>query len=55
MPRIPRAFLDEERASLGDRWFRQEYFCEFGENEEGTFSYEDIEAALDPTIRPLWE
>jgi len=54
-PRIPRAFLDEERTSLGDRWFRQEYFCEFGENEEGTFSCEDIEAALDPTIRPLWE
>ena len=26
-PRIPRTFLDEERASLGNRWFRQEYYC----------------------------
>src|SRR5262249_39437155 len=24
-PRIPRAFLEEERRSLGERWFAQEY------------------------------
>src|SRR5690349_14408099 len=28
-PRIPREFLEEERASMGDRWFRQEYLCCF--------------------------
>ena len=27
--RIPRSFLDEERKEIGDRWFRQEYLCEF--------------------------
>ncbi|HXN46998.1 MAG TPA: terminase family protein, partial [Bryobacteraceae bacterium] len=28
-PRIMPSFLKEERASLGDRWYRQEYLCEF--------------------------
>jgi hypothetical protein len=30
-PRIPKQFLAEERASLGEWWFRQEYLCEFVE------------------------
>ena len=28
-PRIPPAYLERERKRLGDRWFRQEYLCEF--------------------------
>jgi hypothetical protein len=28
-PRIGKAFLDEQRRSMGDRWFAQEYLCEF--------------------------
>jgi hypothetical protein len=28
-PRIPAAFLEEERATAGERSFRQEYLCEF--------------------------
>lgn len=45
-PRISPAFLAEERIALGERWYRMEYFCEFGEQVEGLFSPEDIEAAL---------
>jgi terminase large subunit-like protein len=33
-PRIPPAFLDEERRAQGEAWFRQEYFCSF-ESVEG--------------------
>ena len=29
--RISRAFLAEEERAMGDRWFRQEYLCEFTE------------------------
>ena len=28
-PRIPPEFLEEERATMGNRWFRREYLCEF--------------------------
>ncbi|MFO0966080.1 MAG: terminase large subunit [Gemmataceae bacterium] len=33
-PRIPQKFLEAERRSLGDSWFRQEYLCSF-EAQEG--------------------
>ncbi len=36
-PRISQAFLDEERHTIGDRWFRQEYQCEFLELEGALF------------------
>ncbi len=54
-PRISKEFLDEERASLGERWFAQEYQCSFEENEAGVFRFEDIEAAIDDSITPLFE
>jgi hypothetical protein len=28
-PRISLEFLEEERLTLGNWWYRQEYFCEF--------------------------
>jgi hypothetical protein len=34
-PRIQRAFLEEERATMGERWFRQEYLCEFVDSVSG--------------------
>lgn len=43
-PRIPAAFLEEEKRNLGDWWFRQEYLCEFADNETSVFRAEDIEA-----------
>jgi hypothetical protein len=53
-PRISEKFLGEERASLGERWYQQEYECSFEENDDGVFRSDDILAALDPGLTPLW-
>ena len=53
-PRIPKEFLAEERRSLGDRWYRQEYGCEFVETVDAVFSMEDIQAARSNDIEPLF-
>ena len=44
--RIDPSFLADERASGGDKWFRQEYLCEFVERVGAVFSQESIDAAL---------
>jgi hypothetical protein len=44
-PRIPPAFLEEERRSMPEWWFAQEYLCEFRETEDQIFSHDMIEAA----------
>jgi hypothetical protein len=51
--RIVPEFLEEERRVQGDRWFRQEYMCEFVEAEDGVFGYEDILGMIDHSIDPL--
>ena len=53
--RISSEFLDQERASLGDWMFRQEYFGEFVQSEDQYFSNETIEMMFDTSARPLWE
>lgn len=53
-PRIPKQFLDEERRSLGEAWFRQEYCCEFIDNETRLFSDELIQRALDKDLEVLF-
>jgi hypothetical protein len=53
-PRIPAAFLDEERRALGDRWFRQEYLCEFLETRDSLFPYDLVSSALSPGVLPLF-
>jgi hypothetical protein len=50
VPRIPAAFLEEERRAIGERWFSQEYGCEFLDIIGAYFSGEDIEAILDDTL-----
>jgi terminase large subunit-like protein len=52
-PRIAPAFLDQERRSLGDWWFSQEYDCQFNDTNDQVFATEHIIAALDDTIEPL--
>jgi len=54
-PRIPQQFLEEERASLGEWWFRQEYLCEFVQTSENVFSYELVMRAVRADIKPLFE
>jgi hypothetical protein len=41
-PRISKEFLAEEERALGQRWFRQEYFCEFQDVIDAVFSYEHV-------------
>jgi len=51
--RIPASFLEEERASMGDRWFRQEYCCEFVGEEGCLFDAELIRRAINYDLEPL--
>jgi hypothetical protein len=51
--RITPAFLEDERRSMGDMWFSQEFECQFLENLFAVFSYDSVMAALDDSIIPL--
>jgi hypothetical protein len=53
-PRISPAFLEEERQSMGEWWYQQEYFCRFLDAQDAVFRHEDILAALSPDVRPLF-
>jgi hypothetical protein len=53
-PRITAKFLAEEKVALGDRWFRQEYYCSFEDTIDAVFSSEDILAACSGTAKPLF-
>lgn len=53
-PRIDAAFLAEERAALGDRWYRQEYGCSFEDIVGAVFDSADIEAAMTEDVAPLF-
>jgi hypothetical protein len=54
IPRISAEFLEDERVSLGDWWFRQEYLTEFVQAEDSFFRDDDVIAALNPDVRPLF-
>ena len=53
-PRIPEAFLAEERRTLGKWLYEQEYECVFGENIDAVFRHEDIRAAITDEFEPLF-
>ena len=53
-PRISPEFLQEERASLGDWWYKQEYLCEFVETIDQVFSYESVMGAVTAEVKPLF-
>jgi hypothetical protein len=54
-PRISPAFLAEERRSLPDWVFRQEYLCSFEETEDAVFTTEMVDGAVSPDVKPLFE
>ncbi len=54
VPRIDPAWLEEERRAIGSWWFEQEYLCRFKETEDSVFGHDDIAAALDPAVAPLF-
>jgi hypothetical protein len=38
---------------MGERWFRQEYLCEFEDSVSGVFDRELMERAVREGVRPL--
>lgn len=53
-PRIPPAFLEEERRSIGEFWFQQEYGCEFLDAQSQAFTRADIDKAFEEEVEG-WE
>lgn len=53
-PRITPEFLEEEKKSLGDRWFNQEFWCSFEDVVDAVFAEMYIQAALRDAPAPLW-
>ncbi len=51
-PRISPAFLAEERRTMGEWFFQQEYCCTFSESEAQLFNRSDIDAAFREEIEP---
>jgi hypothetical protein len=53
-PRITPTFLDQERASMGERWYAQEYLCSFEDTIDQIFSSESIFGAVSDGVQPLF-
>ena len=53
-PRISKEFLAEERRSLGERWYRQEFQCSFEDVIDAVFSEADLAASVVDAPAPLW-
>jgi len=53
-PRIGKAWLDKERATIGDWWFEQEYLCRFKETTDQVFGYDEVMGALSADVAPLF-
>jgi hypothetical protein len=51
-PRITAAFLEEERASMGEWWYRQEYLCEFMDAQSQAFTRDEIDRAFSEEVEP---
>lgn len=52
-PRIDGKFLEEERRTMGERWFRQEYLCEFTDAVDQVFPMDVVQGALSGQFEPL--
>lgn len=52
--RIPADFLQEERETLGEDVFRQEYCCDFVSGEGTLFDVAQIRSRLTDRLAPLW-
>jgi hypothetical protein len=53
-PRITAEFLEQERESMPESWFMQEYLCEFVEMADQVFNYEHVIDALSSEVQPLF-
>jgi hypothetical protein len=51
-PRISPAFLEEERRTIGEWWFSQEYSCVFLDAQSAAFGREDVDAMFAEEVEP---
>src|SRR5262245_38151624 len=53
-PRIPADWLAQERATIGDYWYSQEYGCEFRDTLDQVFGYDEVMRAVSDEVVPLF-
>lgn len=53
-PQLSKAYIANERRSIPDLWFRQEWLCEFVELGNVVFRYEDLVAMMSRDVQPLY-
>lgn len=53
-PRISSSFLQEEKRSMPDAWYRAEYFCKFTEAVDSVFTYDQVQGAMSDSVEPLF-
>ena len=52
-PRIPREFLEEERRTMGEQAYQQEYGCAFSDAVTAVFDRDLVERAITDEFAPL--
>ena len=52
-PRITPEFLEEQRESMPESWFRQEYCCEFTSVDGAVFDHDLVLGSLSSEVKPL--
>jgi hypothetical protein len=52
-PRIEPGYLEEEKRTMGERYFQQEYLCEFTDVVSAVFDSDAVTRAMDDDIEPL--
>ena len=53
-PRIRTSFLEWMRRQMPERWFRQEFMCELGDQEASLFDRDQLMRAVRVGVKPLW-
>ena len=53
--RITPQFLKQERKTMGEWWYEQEYLCKFKDNVDTVFDSEAIDAAFSASVAPLFD
>ncbi len=54
VPRISPAWLEAERAQIGDFWWKQEYACEFVQTDDAVFDHAHVLLAVSSDVTPLF-
>jgi hypothetical protein len=52
-PRISAEWLENERKTIPDFWFRQEFLCQFVETIDSVFNFDDIASIPSSDVKPL--